>query len=229
VSNPNHPGGPPTTPPGWYPDGQGGQRWWDGTAWTQHTQPPPPPVPPQQPAGPTGPPPGAPPQQGGYPQQQWQPGPGGYPQQRQGGISGKLIGIIGGAAVAVIALVVVLVLVVGGGSSGPEGVVEDFLSAQEDMDCGALEDLATDTFIESTFGSVEACEEAADQAEGSDAEVEGMPSGDVDYDVQEAEVDGDSATVEVDITAEIDGDEQELTQTFELAKDGDDWKIDSIS
>ena len=28
-----------TTPPGWYPDGQGGQRWWDGNQWTEHTQP----------------------------------------------------------------------------------------------------------------------------------------------------------------------------------------------
>jgi hypothetical protein len=224
VSNPNHPGGPPTTPPGWYPDGQGGQRWWDGSAWTEHTQPPSQPVPPQpvqqQPDGPTGPPPGA-------PQQQWQPGPGGYPQQRQGGVSGKLIGIIGGAAAAVIALIVVLVLVVGGGG-GPEGVVEDFLSAQEDMDCGALEDLVSDAFIESNFGSVEACEQMAEQAEGSEADIEGLPSGDVEYDVHGAEVDDDTATVEVDITAEVDGEEQEATETFELVKDGDDWKIDSV-
>lgn len=37
MSDPNR----PSTPPGWYSDGQGGQRWWDGGKWTEHTQPPP--------------------------------------------------------------------------------------------------------------------------------------------------------------------------------------------
>lgn len=27
-----------TTPPGWYDDGTGGLRWWDGTRWTDHVQ-----------------------------------------------------------------------------------------------------------------------------------------------------------------------------------------------
>ncbi|WP_225216205.1 DUF2510 domain-containing protein [Microbacterium pullorum] len=27
-----------TTPPGWYDDGSGTQRWWDGSAWTEHVQ-----------------------------------------------------------------------------------------------------------------------------------------------------------------------------------------------
>lgn len=26
-------------PPGWYPDGNGNQRWWDGNGWTDHVQP----------------------------------------------------------------------------------------------------------------------------------------------------------------------------------------------
>jgi Protein of unknown function (DUF2510) len=40
---------PDVAPPGWYPapDGTGGQRWWDGTQWTQYASPlAPPPVPP---------------------------------------------------------------------------------------------------------------------------------------------------------------------------------------
>jgi hypothetical protein len=28
------------TPPGWYPDPDGGLRWYDGSAWTEHTRPP---------------------------------------------------------------------------------------------------------------------------------------------------------------------------------------------
>jgi hypothetical protein len=29
----------PITAPGWYDDGQGATRWWDGQQWTEHTQP----------------------------------------------------------------------------------------------------------------------------------------------------------------------------------------------
>ncbi|WP_127820600.1 DUF2510 domain-containing protein, partial [Microbacterium sp. CPCC 204701] len=25
-----------TTPPGWYDDGHGAMRWWDGSQWTEH-------------------------------------------------------------------------------------------------------------------------------------------------------------------------------------------------
>ncbi|MEO9324090.1 DUF2510 domain-containing protein [Nocardioides sp. C4-1] len=101
-----------STPPGWYDDGQGSQRWWDGRQWTEHTQPsggaPQQAAEPAQPAAPYDPHSeptrlGAPPsgvdlgKQGagppapgpGQPQQSWQqpaqPGwqqPGGYPPQQ---------------------------------------------------------------------------------------------------------------------------------------------------
>lgn len=49
------------TPPGWYDDGQGNQRWFDGTQWTDHVQPAAA-APPATPAAPATPePPAAPP------------------------------------------------------------------------------------------------------------------------------------------------------------------------
>jgi hypothetical protein len=37
-------------PAGWYPDGSGGNRWWDGTQWTEHFQAPEAPAPEPAPA-----------------------------------------------------------------------------------------------------------------------------------------------------------------------------------
>ena len=66
--------GPTPSQPGWYDDGDGNERWYDGNAWTDHvrggTEPPPPPPPPAPSSPvtselpvtpPAGPPPSAPP------------------------------------------------------------------------------------------------------------------------------------------------------------------------
>jgi len=55
MSNPWEPAAPdptPAVPAGWYPDpaGGGGQRWWDGTQWSEHVQPPAAPAAPAEPA-----------------------------------------------------------------------------------------------------------------------------------------------------------------------------------
>ncbi len=41
MPDPSASGTPATTAvaPGWYPDGSGGRRWWDGQAWTDHVAP----------------------------------------------------------------------------------------------------------------------------------------------------------------------------------------------
>jgi uncharacterized membrane protein YhaH (DUF805 family) len=60
MSNPWEPAAPdptPAVPAGWYPDpaGSGGQRWWDGTQWSEHVQPPAVPAAPETPAAPAEP------------------------------------------------------------------------------------------------------------------------------------------------------------------------------
>ena len=57
--NPDTPPPPSQTPAGWYadPDTPGGQRYWDGIAWTEHVVgPTPPPMPSAQPVAGYGPP-----------------------------------------------------------------------------------------------------------------------------------------------------------------------------
>ncbi|EFC86209.1 Scramblase family protein [Parafrankia sp. EUN1f] len=79
--------GPMSTPPGWYddPSGEPGTRWWDGNAWTSHTQPA---SPPQQqatapaPLGPGTAPAGQTPAQQQY-QQQYGQQPYGQPPAQQ--------------------------------------------------------------------------------------------------------------------------------------------------
>jgi len=40
-----------TTPPGWYDDGRGAKRWWDGANWTEHVATPQAPLPTEPPVG----------------------------------------------------------------------------------------------------------------------------------------------------------------------------------
>jgi hypothetical protein len=252
-----------STPPGWYPDGQGGQRWWDGNQWTEHTLPPdtsdrPAPAEPVQQPGPSDvtqvrpqgdrpapaqpdqqqPPaamptqvagagaPQQPPPQQGFGQQPQQPG---YPAQPAwqgqqygaptggsggGGINTKLLALIGGGALLVIILVVVLFVVLGGGSGGPKGVVEDFIDGES---CSDVEDLVTDDFKDTYFNG-----------ECTDEKTNDADAGDLDYDVKDAKVDGDKATVDVKTSGSFGGQDFDETSTFHLVKDDGDWKIDSI-
>ncbi|ROO89592.1 uncharacterized protein DUF2510 [Actinocorallia herbida] len=112
------------TPPGWYPDPYGNpglQRWFDGTQWTQATQPTGPSAPSSWQPQAGGTPPPWQPQAGGTPQP-WQPpsgGPGtpapwgagqpvpGPPRQNNRG----LLMILGGAGVLVVVIALVAVLI----------------------------------------------------------------------------------------------------------------------
>ncbi|WP_106399879.1 DUF2510 domain-containing protein [Actinocorallia populi] len=115
------------TPPGWYPDPYGTpglQRWFDGTQWTQSTQPagqptPAPWSPPEQ--GPGTPQPWQAHGQGGTPQP-WTPPatPGSVPPPRKGN-QAVLLGLAGGGAVVVVLVIVAVLLATGAFDSDDPG------------------------------------------------------------------------------------------------------------
>ena len=89
----------------------------------------------------------------------------------------------------VIILIIVLFVVLGG-SGGPKGVVEDFIDADS---CSDAEDLVTDDFKES-FG--ECTDEQLESFDGGD-------EGDFDLEVKDEKIDGDKATVDVEIVRQL--------------------------
>jgi len=231
-------GGQGGTPAGWYPDGSGGQRWWDGQRWTDHTQPAP----------------GAAPQQGygaqqGYGQQGYggqqgpgqqgyggQQGPGqqGYGQQgygdqgwqQQPGSGGrkgnrKLLAIVGGVVLVVVVIVLVLVFTVfRGGGNDPEGVARDYLDAGTEGDFGRVCELSSSSSQETSLEEldVDSCDDVddavAEQLDGAEFQLEDFEYEFEITDVSEAD-DGESATVTVDGTTTYVGDDEDLAEFYE--------------
>jgi hypothetical protein len=225
MSDPNQ----PSAPAGWYPDGQGGQRWWDGTRWTEHTQPAQGPAPaaptgavdpmqtvvapPRTPAQGLPPQAGAPAAPGGHPGQ-----PGVPPWQGQtppsgGGGKGKLIGIIAAAVALVVVLAVVLfVFVLGGG--GPGDVAEDYLEAESTADIEQVCELSSKASRDrlQEFYEADDCGAVADKLEDDEDFQKGVDFlDDVDVDIEIGEVDekDDSATVRYTEDIEYTGDDVE--------------------
>ncbi|GAA4819180.1 DUF2510 domain-containing protein [Nocardioides caeni] len=233
---------PGSTPPGWYPDGQGGQRWWDGSQWTSHTQPA---QPPQQPApqpygggggfaGPGGP--GGP--GGGF--------GGGYGTPPKKKRTGLIIGIVVAVVVLLVGGGVALALLLGGDGDGgskdkdaadgprsPVEVAEAYLNANFEGDYGTICELAEESERSEELEDADAddCDEYQDNIqedvdERNDDYIEEYDESyddildDIDYSVtvEDAVEDGDSATVDWQETYEYSGD----NDTFlEEAFDGD--------
>ena len=242
MSDPNQ----PSVPPGWYADGQGGQRWWDGTQWTEHTRPQPPQAPPPAPP--------APPQQypiyGGPQQPYGQPLP-----PTRASASGRHRGLIialgaGGGALVVLLLLVMGLRALGGG--GPDDVAKDYLGATFESDFETVCELTAADQRDALLDGAGAddCDDFADRQEDQEGDESDRYEDDYDlslddirdnfdHEVEIRDVDerGDEAIVEVRQTTEYEADDEFLRRVLDgdrrqsrtfamrLVKEDGDWRV----
>lgn len=218
MSDPNQ----PSTPPGWYPDGQGAQRWWDGTQWTDHVQPAPgtPPLP-------------AAPQQPQYGAAYGQPGTvgGATLPGILGGLSrNAVIGIGAGvAAIVLLCLVGGIAMVSGGGS--PEDVAQEFLEASNTGDYRTVCELAADNYLDNQgYDDADECkDDAGDLADDMGEAFGRLADVDTEVEIGDVDEDGDEAIVEFEVTQVFDAFGESEDWSYEgfakLVKEDGDWKF----
>lgn len=124
--------------------------------------------------------------------------------------------------VAVSILAIMVLAAFGCGSSGPSAAVEGFIGAAKDKDCEKMIDYIDLTAFE-TSGVTINKQELVDacKAESALGEI-------VSYKILEETVDGDKATVKVEVTTKENDKEQTESDTLQLNKRDGEWKISTM-
>ncbi|HEU5223667.1 MAG TPA: DUF2510 domain-containing protein [Candidatus Lumbricidophila sp.] len=216
------------TPPGWYDDGSGAQRWWDGQAWTEHV---------------------APPVQGqvvaqhveptvaatagvaiGSPQPLLEPSVGAPAWVTPGNAAprkkrGPLPWVLGGVGALIVVVLVVGAIAVGnllGGVSnagGPREAIEKFWNSWQTSNCEQMRAVTTEELRESTgWTTCDAYKSATQQLKVTNVRVN----------VQQSDVDGDRAVVVSDESWTGDMGHEEHRFTYTLEQSGGGWRIADV-
>ena len=224
-----------TAPTGWYDQGDGSQRYWDGTAWTEHTAPstqtapsthaapsthtaqPAYPAPyaaaPAPPSGQLAVPPVAAPlaQPSGHAALP-SVAPGLAPRKR---VWPWVVGIVGGVLLLVIGWAIWGVMAFVGVVSGPVHVVNDFEGALESGDCVAMQSTITASFL--ATNGWDDCEIFKEDASYL------TPSA---FNANNSSIVNGTATVTADMSYA--GETEAYVGTFTLIKQDGDWRVDWI-
>ncbi len=209
-----------TTPAGWYDDGSGTTRYWDGVQWTEHTahgaQQAPVPAAPVAPA-----PPPVPVQTTSYPaspQQIAYPGAGEPPAKKSKlwlwillGV-GAIVLIIGGIIAAVVALVL-------NATSGPRDAYAGLVDAWRAGDCGAEYALLSDA----TAGGLTESEYCAESDYSWFAELD-----DWETRVTSTDIVNSDATIIATETYTSDGQEYVEVWQYDFVNVGGEWLLDGV-
>ncbi len=211
-----------TAPAGWYDQGNGTQRYWDGEAWTEHTAPaaaarapvaaPPvaaPAAAPQYAAVPSSAPLAQPPGYAALPSNT----PPAAPRKR---VWPWVLGIVGGVLLLVIGLAIWGVVAFVGVVSGPVDVVNDFEDAVTTGDCAATQATVTSEFLEGS--GWDDCEFFAEDAQRLASSK---------FNANKSSITNGKATVTADMR--LTGDTASYTGTYTLFKEDGDWKVDGFT
>jgi hypothetical protein len=126
----------------------------------------------------------------------------------------------------VAALIVVLamsVLAIGCGEDSPSAAVEDFIEATKDGDCEKAVDMIDLDMSGMEKAGINTDDMKKEIVASCEADVENSEI--VSYEVRNEEIEGDTATVEVEMTTKVDGEESTDTDTLTLNKKDGEWKI----